>query len=115
MVAPKHNETRIEGTVRELRPNEKRPDFVDLVVDVDRADDIEGRANLLADTPGSELSVTTSAEDVAALGLQPGERVVVGAGSAPRGRCGPGPTRCAAVAKLERRGIARTPRFRCGE
>jgi hypothetical protein len=77
MVAPKPNETCIEGTVRELRPNEKRPGFLDLVVAVDRADDIEGRANLLAHTPGQELAVTTNADDIEGLGLQPGERVVV--------------------------------------
>jgi hypothetical protein len=79
MVSPKPNETRIEGTVRELRPNERRPGYMELVVAVDRADDIEGRANLLADTPGQELAVTTNAKDVEELGLQPGERVVVGA------------------------------------
>jgi hypothetical protein len=79
MVSPKPNETRIEGTVQELRRKEQRPEFVDLVVAVDRADDIEGRANLLAHTPGQELAVTTNAKDVEELGIQPGERVVVGA------------------------------------
>jgi hypothetical protein len=79
MVSPKPNETRIEGTVRDMRRNEQRPEFVDLVVAVDHADEIEGRANLLAHTPGQELAVTTNAKDVAELGLQPGERVVVGA------------------------------------
>jgi hypothetical protein len=79
MVSPKPNETHIEGTVRELRRNEQRPGFVDLVVAVDRADEIEGRANLLAHTPGQELAVTINAKDVEELGLQPGERVIVGA------------------------------------
>jgi hypothetical protein len=79
MVAPKPNETRLAGTVREIRPNERRPDFLELVVAVDCAEDIEGRANLLADTPGQELAVTTDAKDLHELGLQPGERVVVGA------------------------------------
>lgn len=79
MVSPKPNETRIEGTVRELRPNEERPGYVDLVVAVDRADDIEGRANLLGHTPGEELAVTTDAKELEELGLEPGERVAVGA------------------------------------
>jgi hypothetical protein len=79
MVAPKPNETRLAGTVRTIRPDERRPDLLELVVAVDRADDIEGRANLLADTPGKELAVTTDAKDLAELGLEPGERVVVGA------------------------------------
>jgi hypothetical protein len=79
MVAPKPNETRLAGTVRRVRPNQQRPNFSELVVAVDRADDVEGRANLLADTPGGELTVTTDAKEVTELGLQPGERVVIGA------------------------------------
>lgn len=78
MVAPKPNETRLVGTVRQVRPHGRRPNFLELVVAVDRADDVEGRANLLADAPRGELAVTTDAKDVAELGLQPGERVVVG-------------------------------------
>jgi hypothetical protein len=77
MVAPRPNGTRIAGTVRALRPNERGPDYVDLVVSVDSADDVEGVANLLADTPGRELALTSNAADVA--DLQPGERVEVGA------------------------------------
>jgi hypothetical protein len=79
MVSPKPNETRIAGTVREIRDAGQRPDHVELVLEVERAEDIEGRANLLADTPGQELAVTTDAGDLADLDLQPGERVVVGA------------------------------------
>lgn len=79
MVAPKPNETRLAGTVRRVRPNERRSDVLELVVAVDRADDVEGRANLLADTPGGELTVTTDAKDVTKLGLKPGERVLIGA------------------------------------
>jgi len=78
MVAPKPNETRLAGTVRQVRPHRERPNLLELVVAVDRADDVEGRANLLAETPGGELAVTTDATDIAELGLQPGERVVVG-------------------------------------
>jgi len=79
MVAPKPNETRLVGTVRQVRPDERQPNLLELVVVVDRADDVEGRANLLAHTRGEELTVTTNAKDVAELGLQPGERVLVGA------------------------------------
>jgi hypothetical protein len=79
MVAPKPNETRLAGTVRRVRPNQERPNFIELDLAVDRADDVEGRANLLADTPGGELTVTTNAKDVVELGLQPGERVLLGA------------------------------------
>ena len=79
MVAPKPNKTRLAGTLRRVRPDERRPDFVELLVAVDRADDIEGHANLLAHAPGQELAVTTDAKDLAEPDLQPGERVVVGA------------------------------------
>lgn len=79
MVAPKPNETRLAGTVREVRPNERRPELLDLVVTVDSADDVEGCANLLGHTLGQELAVTTDANDVVPLDLSPGERVEVGA------------------------------------
>jgi hypothetical protein len=78
MVAPKPNETRLAGTVRRVRPNERRPNLLELDLAVDRADDVEGRANLLAETPGGQLTVTTDAKDVVELGLQPGEQVVIG-------------------------------------
>jgi hypothetical protein len=78
MVAPKPNETRLAGTVRRVRPNQRRSDVLELVVVVDRADDVEDRANLLAQTPGGELTVTTDAKDVVELGLQPGEHVEIG-------------------------------------
>jgi hypothetical protein len=79
MVAPKPNATRLAGIVREVRPNERAPDHIDLVLAVESADDVEGVANLLADTPGQDLALTTNATAVADLGLQPGERVEVGA------------------------------------
>jgi hypothetical protein len=79
MVAPKPNATHLAGIVREVRPNERAPDYLDLVLAVESADDVEGVANLLADTPGQDLALTTDATAVAELGLQPGERVEVGA------------------------------------
>jgi hypothetical protein len=79
MVAPKPNESRLAGTVRQVRPQEERPDYIDLVLEVESADDVEGLANLLAHTPGREVALTTDAGDVADLDLKEGERVVVGA------------------------------------
>lgn len=79
MVSAKPNETSIAGTVRAMRPVEYPAEAVELVVEVDRADDVEGRANLLADAAGEELAVTTDLDDVAELDLQPGERVVLDA------------------------------------
>ena len=79
MVAPKPNETRLAGTVREIRPIGGQPALRDLVVAVERAEAVEGLADLLSSTPGQDLPVTIDAEDLADLGLQPGERVVLGA------------------------------------
>jgi hypothetical protein len=79
MVAPKPNETRLRGVVREIKPSQRRPALVELVVDVEQAADVEGRANLLAGTPGGALPVTADAEDLSGLHLRPGERVVLGA------------------------------------
>ncbi len=79
MVAPKPNETRLAGTVRAVRSSERRPEVVELVMAVDRADDVAGRANLLGDKLGEEVTVTTNAQEIADLGLRLGERVVVGA------------------------------------
>jgi hypothetical protein len=79
MVRAKPNETRLAGTVREVRRAGRKGDAVDLVVAVERADEIEGCANLLADTPGQELTVTVDAEDVAEADVQPGRRIVLGA------------------------------------
>jgi len=79
MVSAKPNKARLAGTVREVRADDRRPDRVDLVMTVDRADDVEGDANLLAHTSGQELTVTTDARDLAELGLERGDRVVVDA------------------------------------
>lgn len=79
MVAPKPNNTRLTGTIREVRPHERGRELLELIMDVDAADEVHGHANLLAHAPGHELCVTTDAKDVAALDLHPGDRVVVGA------------------------------------
>lgn len=78
MVQPIENEARVYATVRRVQPK-GRKDYVDLVVDVDAVEDVEGRANLLRDRVGQEVTITTDADLVSTPSLVPGDRVVIDA------------------------------------
>jgi hypothetical protein len=57
------NEARVRGTVRRLRPKDGDR-YVDIDLEVEAIEDIEGRANLLQGRVGEELTVTADATDV---------------------------------------------------
>lgn len=73
MVRAIENWAELAGTVREVRPHEGIPEMSDLILSVERADDVEGYPNLLADAPGQELAVMIETEKLA--DAKPGERV----------------------------------------
>lgn len=76
---PIENAAQISGTVRDVRPNDLGERYVDLVLAVERAEDVGEIPNLLGQTVGHELAITTEAEHVGRLALQPGAPVVVDA------------------------------------
>jgi hypothetical protein len=51
------NWSEIRGRVVDATPSTSRPDFVDLIIDADEVDDIDGFANLLADVAGTQIDV----------------------------------------------------------
>jgi hypothetical protein len=57
MVQAIENWADLSGTLRDLRPRPGVENMSELVLHVDRADDVEGFPNFLAETPGRELEV----------------------------------------------------------
>lgn len=77
MVQAIANWARLTGTVREVRPPGDASPMSELVIQVDRADDVEGFPNLLSETPGQELTVAVKTANPGDLGLEPGASVSV--------------------------------------
>ncbi|HXR30833.1 MAG TPA: hypothetical protein VN752_06800 [Solirubrobacterales bacterium] len=61
------------GTVREVKPREGVAQMSDVVLAVDKADDVEGYPNLLTDAPGQELAVGVETEKLGEI--EPGAKV----------------------------------------
>ncbi len=79
MVQPIENAAQICGTLLRTRRHERPAGYVDLVLAVEEANEVEGSLNLLGHTVGREVTVITEAEHVDGLKLEPGARVAVGA------------------------------------
>jgi hypothetical protein len=77
MVQAIENWAKLSGTLREIRPPQGDSPMSELVIQVDRADDVEGYPNMLSDTPGRELAVAVRADDPSDLGVEPGASVHV--------------------------------------
>ncbi len=75
MVQAIENWAELAGTVRKVHPPAEESRMGRLVIDVERADDVEGYPNLLAGTPGEELAVAVDPEKLGDLDLSPGSRV----------------------------------------
>lgn len=75
MVQAIENWAELAGTLREIRPPEGTSPLSKLVIQVDKADDVEGYPNLLADTPGRELTVAIKTEKLDDLDVRPGAAV----------------------------------------
>ncbi len=77
MVQAIENWAELAGTLREIRPPAGDSPMSELVIQVDRADDVEGYPNMLSDTPGRELAVAVRADNPGDLGVEPGASVRV--------------------------------------
>ena len=73
MVRAIENWTELAGTVREVKPRPGVPQMSDVVLAVERADDVEGYPNRLADAPGGEVTVGIETEKLGAA--VPGAKV----------------------------------------
>jgi hypothetical protein len=62
-----------------VQRHERLEGYVELVLAVEEADDVDGAPNLLGHTVGQDVTVTTEAAHADGLHLEPGARVVVGA------------------------------------
>jgi hypothetical protein len=69
------NWAELAGTLREVRPPDGPSQMSKLVIQVHKADDVEGYPNLLADTPGRELAVAIKTAKLDDLDVQPGAEV----------------------------------------
>jgi hypothetical protein len=65
------------GSVREIRPHCGAPQMSELVLAVERADDVEGFPNAFAETPGNELPIAVETGRLEQAGIGRGDRVRV--------------------------------------
>jgi transcription termination factor Rho len=75
MVAVIENWSDVIGRVRHIAVHDAGSDHTTIAVDVERVDDVEGFANLLADTQESTVSIRMRDEQLRRLQLQPGDRI----------------------------------------
>lgn len=76
MVEIVENWADIEGSVRDAGLASEMPGFVKASVDIERAADVEGFRNLLADSTGAVVTVFVPSALADERGLQPGRRLV---------------------------------------
>lgn len=75
MVQAVENWADLSGTLRDVRPRPGTGDMSELVLRVDRADDVEGFPNLLTETPGRELTVAIRNDALPREPLPSGARI----------------------------------------
>jgi hypothetical protein len=73
MVRAIENWAELTGIVREVKPRPDVPQMSNVVLAVERADDVEGYPNMLADAPGRDLTVSIETEKLG--GVAPGAKV----------------------------------------
>lgn len=66
----------IEGRVNQVVPAADAPGLIEVTVDLERADDVEGFRNLLADSRGSVITVLLPSGIAYEQGLRAGARLV---------------------------------------
>ena len=86
MVQIVENWADIVGGVRDVAPAPDLPGFVRASVDLERAADVEGFRNLLADSSGTVVSVFVPSAVAEERGLRAGKRLVARARKAGPGR-----------------------------
>jgi hypothetical protein len=75
MVQAIENWADLAGTVRAVKPAAGESRMGQLVIQVERSDDVEGYPNLLANAQGEELAVAVRSERLDELAPAPGARV----------------------------------------
>ena len=83
MVAPVANLTRLTGTLRGRRPHPDLPGWELVGLDVQEAEPVHGRADLLSRRRGETLEVAVPSTVL--VGAEPGSRLSVRARLTPRG------------------------------
>ena len=73
MVQVRDNLTELEGTISAREPHARLSDFDDIVVQIERADPVPGKAQLVRASPGDALRVAVRGELLASAA--PGARV----------------------------------------
>jgi hypothetical protein len=75
MVQAIENWADLSGRVLDLRPRQGVPDMSEMVVHVDRADDVEGYPNLLTEAPGEDLAIAVKTDKLREAGLETGAEI----------------------------------------
>lgn len=73
MVAVRENLTEVEGVIASREPHPRRPGFDDVVLNIQRAAPVEGKADLVQPAPGDDLHVAVRHELIG--DAPPGARV----------------------------------------
>jgi hypothetical protein len=73
MVAVRENLTEVEGVIASRAPHPSRPGFDEVVLNVQRAAPVEGKADLVQPSPGDDLHVAVRRELIG--DASPGARV----------------------------------------
>ncbi len=69
----------MRGTLKEVRRHERLDGHVEVVLEVEAVEPVEGAPNLLGHVRGSDAAVTAPASDVGDLGLEPGSPIAIDA------------------------------------